>query len=72
MGRYSPRRRERTRENGAFCYIADKLLKGAVFNITEDERIQIDIGDYDIGGDEMAFYCTHFSTEGVSFPLPAV
>ena len=54
------------------CYTADELLKGAIYRITEDERIEIDIGDYDIGGDEMNFFCTRFQTEEVSFPLPPV
>ena len=52
------------------CYTADELLKGAVFNITDDDRIEISIGDYDIGGDEMEFYCTAFETEDVSFEVP--
>ena len=52
------------------CYTADELLKGAVYNITEDNSIEIDIGDYDIGGDEMNFYCTAFETENVSFEIP--
>ena len=34
------------------CYTADELLKGPVYNITEDDTIEISIGDYDIGGDE--------------------
>ena len=54
------------------CYTADELLKGAVYRITEDERIEIDIGDYDIGGDEMNFFCTRFQTGDISFPLPPV
>ena len=52
------------------CYTADELLKGAVFNITEDNTIQIDIGDYNIGGEEMNFFCTGFETENVSFEVP--
>ncbi len=28
------------------------------------------IGDYDIGGDEMNFYCTAFKTDHVSFEIP--
>ena len=54
------------------CYTANELLKGAVFDITEDDRIRIGIGDYCIGGAEMSFYCTKFETESVSFALPAV
>ena len=54
------------------CYTADELLKGAVYNITEENKIEIDIGDYDIGGDEMNFYCTAFDTENVSFEVPQV
>ncbi len=53
------------------CYTADELLKGAVFNIAEDHTMEIDIGDYDIGGDEMSFYCTEFKTEDISFEVPA-
>ena len=52
------------------CYTADELLKGPVYNITEDDTIEICIGDYDIGGDEMKFYCTEFRTEGISFEIP--
>ena len=52
------------------CYTADELLKGPVYNITEDDTIEISIGDYDIGGDEMKFYCTDFRTEGISFEIP--
>ena len=52
------------------CYSADELLKGAVYNITDDNTIEIDIDDYDIGGDEMNFYCTGFETENVSFEIP--
>ena len=52
-------------------YKADELLKGATFSVTEDQKILIDIGDYDIGGDEMNFNCIRFETENVSFPLPA-
>ncbi len=54
------------------CYTADELLKGAVYNITDENKIEIDIGDYDIGGDEMNFYCTAFDTENVSFEVPQV
>ena len=54
------------------CYTADELLKGATFNITEDDTIEVDIGEYDIGGDEMNFYCTEFRTEDISFDTPAV
>ncbi len=54
------------------CYTADELLKGAVYNITEDDTIEIDIGEYDIGGDEMNFYCTEFRSEDISFDVPAV
>lgn len=53
-------------------YTADELLKGASFNITEDNRVEIDIEDYDIGGEEMEFYCTSFETEDISFELPTV
>ncbi len=52
-------------------YSADELLKGATFSVTEDNKIQIDIGQYDIGGDEMNFNCIRFETENVSFALPA-
>ena len=52
------------------CYTADKLLKGATYNITEDHTIEIGIGDYRIGSDGMKFYCTEFKTEDVSFDLP--
>ena len=52
------------------CYTADELLKGAVYKITEDNTIEIDIGDYDIGGEEMNFFCTAFETENVSFEVP--
>ena len=52
------------------CYTANELLKGAVFNITEEDKIHVGIGDYRIGGDEMSFYCTKFETEGVSFDIP--
>ena len=54
------------------CYSANELLKGAVFNKTEDEKIRIGIGDYSIGGAEMNFYCTKFETENISFAVPAV
>ena len=53
------------------CYAADELLKGAKFSSTEETPVVIDIGDYDIGGDEMAFSCVRFETENISFPLPA-
>ena len=52
------------------CYTADEILKGAVYHITEDNTIEVDIGDYDIGGDEMNFYCTAFETDHVSFEVP--
>ncbi len=52
-------------------YSADELLRGATFSVTEDNKIQIDIGQYDIGGDEMNFNCIRFETENVSFALPA-
>ena len=54
------------------CYTANELLKGAVFNIAEDDRISIGIGDYNIGGAEMNFYCAKFETEGIAFDIPAV
>ena len=54
------------------CYTADKVLKGAVFNITEDNVIEINIGGYNIGRAEMNFYCTEFRTENISFDIPAV
>ena len=54
------------------CYTASELLKGAVFNVTEDEKIRVGIGDYHIGGAEMNFYCAKFETENISFDLPAV
>ena len=54
------------------CYTANELLKGAVFNITEDDRISIGIGDYNIGGAEMNFYCAKFETEGIAFEIPDV
>ena len=53
-------------------YTARELLKGAVFDKKEDDRIRIGIGDYRIGGAEMDFCCTKFETENVSFDLPAV
>ena len=53
------------------CYTADKLLKGAVFHVTEDNGIEIGIGDYRIGGAEMDFYCTRFETENIAFDLPS-
>lgn len=52
------------------CYAANELLKGAVFDITEDHRISIGIGDYSIGGAEMNFYCTQFDTENICFDTP--
>ena len=60
-------------QNTGVClsYSADELLKGATFSVTEDQRILIDIKDYDIGGEEMNFNCTRFETENVSFALPA-
>ena len=54
------------------CYTADKLLKGAVFSNTEDKRLSIGIGDYNIGGKETDFYCERFDTENISFDIPAV
>ena len=54
------------------CYTAKEILKEAVFNITEDDRISIGIGDRNIGGDEMNFYCAKFETEGVAFDIPDV
>ena len=54
------------------CYTANEILKGAVFNITDDDRISIGIGDYNIGGDEMSFYCAKFETEGIAFDIPDV
>ena len=51
-------------------YAADELLKGAVYTITKDNTIEIDIEDYDIGGEEMNFFCTTFETEDVSFAVP--
>ena len=54
------------------CYTANELLKGAVFNITEDDRISIGIDDYNIGGAEMNFYCVKFETEGIAFDIPTV
>ena len=54
------------------CYTADELLKNAVFTITENKTIEIDIDDRRIGGEEMNFYCTAFETENVSFDVPAV
>ena len=54
------------------CYTADEILKNAVFNITEDKTIEVDIGDRRIGGEEMNFFCTAFETENVSFDVPAV
>ena len=54
------------------CYTADELLKGATFNITEDRKIEINIADYNIGGDEMGFYCLSFETENVSFEVPEI
>lgn len=54
------------------CYAADELLKGAAYTITDDNTIEINIGEYDIGGDEMNFYCTEFKTGDISFDIPAV
>lgn len=54
------------------CYAANELLKGAVFDITEDGRIRIGIGDYSVGGAEMNFYCMKFATEDIAFDTPAV
>lgn len=51
-------------------YSADELLKGAALSVTEDNKIRIDIKDYDIGGEEMNFSCTRFETENISFVLP--
>lgn len=52
------------------CYTADELLKEAVYRITEDDTIEIDIEDKRIGGEEMEFFCTAFETENVSFAVP--
>ncbi len=52
-------------------YSADELLNGATFSVTEDNKILVDIGQYDIGGEEMNFNCIRFETEKVSFALPA-
>ena len=52
------------------CYAADEILKGAKFSITKDQRIQVGIGDYNIGGKEMDFYCTAFETDNISFDVP--
>ena len=54
------------------CYTADELLKGAVFNVTEEDTIRIDIGDYRIGGEEMNFFCRTFETDNVSFEVPEI
>lgn len=54
------------------CYSADEVLKGAQFSVTEDNKIRIEIGDYDIGGEEMDFYCTAFETEDISFEVPEI
>ena len=54
------------------CYTANKLLKGAVFSETEDNRVRIDIGDYTIGSNEQDFYCESFETENISFSIPEV
>ena len=54
------------------CYTADMLLKGATYNITGDNTIVIDIGDYHIGSSEMDFYCTEFKTENILFDVPSV
>lgn len=53
-------------------YTANELLKGAVFGRNGDGRIRISIGDYDIGGTEMNFYCTEFETENISFDIPGI
>lgn len=53
-------------------YTANELLKGAVFGKNEDGRIRISIGDYNIGGAEMNFYCTRFETENISFDIPVI
>ncbi len=53
-------------------YTANKLLKGAVFSETEDNRVRIGIGDYAIGGNEQDFFCESFETENVSFSIPEV
>ena len=52
-------------------YTADELMRGPIYTITEDKKIEIDIGQYDIGGDEMNFSCTRFESENISFPVPA-
>ena len=54
------------------CRASDKVLKGAVFNETEDGRIRISIGDYSLGGADMDFHCTKFETENISFRIPSV
>lgn len=54
------------------CYAANGLLKGAVFSRTEDGRISVGIGDYNVGGAETDFCCTRFDTENISFDIPAV
>ena len=54
------------------CYTANEILKGAVFNITEGDKISIGIGDYNIGGAEMNFYCSKFETESIAFDIPDV
>ena len=54
------------------CYTANELWKGAVFNITEDDRISIGIGDYNIGGDDRTSYCAKFETEGIAVARPEV
>ena len=51
-------------------YQADELLRGFTFRITQDSRLEIDVGDYDIGGDEMSFFCSDFRTDNISFELP--
>jgi len=53
-------------------YTANELLKGAVFGRNGDGRIRISIGDYNIGGAEMNFYCTEFETENISFDIPGI
>lgn len=54
------------------CYTVNELLKGAVFTITEDDRIIINIDEHSIGGAEMNFYCTKFETENISFDTPDI
>lgn len=54
------------------CRASDKVLKGAVFNETEEGRIRVGIGDYSLGGADMDFHCTKFETENISFRIPSV